>query len=171
MVLVAAEIVERRRGAALADGLAEIAVEVESTADALGGEVRPCEDAVRTPDLDDTELGLLAELRRDRSRKRPRNPKPAAVEKLRAEDAADVLRQARARVDERLSFQRPAEHPAETDPADDQDHGAGREKNAHERDRAPERPSWIRAMACRSPGHGSSVVCIGRGERALEHPS
>ena len=74
-------------------------------------------------------------------------------------------------VDERLSFQRPAEHPAETDPADDQDHGAGREKNAHERDRAPERPSWIRAMACRSPGHGSSVVCIGRGERALEHPS
>lgn len=57
MVLVAAEIVERRRGAALADGLAEIAVEVESTADALGGEVRPCEDAVRTPDLDDTELG------------------------------------------------------------------------------------------------------------------
>src|SRR3954467_1704449 len=116
MVLVAAEIVERRRGAALADGLAEIAVEVESTADALGGEVRPCEAALRPPDLDDTELGLLAELRRDRSRKRPRNPKPAAVEKLRAEDAADVLRQARARVDERLSFQRPAEHPAETPP-------------------------------------------------------
>src|SRR3954467_15331619 len=108
MVLVAAEIVERRRGAALADGLAEIAVEVESTADALGGEVRPCEAALRPPDLDDTELGLLAELRRDRSRKRPRNPKPAAVEKLRAEDAADVLRQVLVRADPALTSPPPA---------------------------------------------------------------
>ncbi len=67
-IFVLAELADRRGRVVLADRLAEISFEGELSSDALGGAIRPDENAVRTPDLDRQKVRLAAQLRLDLER-------------------------------------------------------------------------------------------------------
>ena len=80
-------------------------VQIEAVADSLTGTVRPCERAVRPPDLHGHDLGPPAKLGDEPSGELRVDDDGVVLHQLWAEDAVDVLSQARPGVVEYLTLQ------------------------------------------------------------------